>query len=184
MNHRLDSDHLAIADQITYRHQDQVPRSTSGGLDTFLQPLIPQLQPIEIKVPNSVLLAPIDTAPAAHDLLLNTIDDVFFSAGESTITYAIGISHSHRLRPLDRCSFFSTLPLMTFSFLGVGDPAAAFLPPRGFFGVVSLLLVVAEEVVLVDWPRGGAAGRAPVSISSLSFLASRLMMRKRPSMES
>ena len=35
-------------------------------------------------------------------------------------------------------SFFSIRPLMTFSFLGVGVPAAAFLapPPRGFLGVV------------------------------------------------
>jgi len=69
-------------------------------------------------------------------------------------------------------------------------PSLFFVGFFGFFGVVDcwdevvvetkeLLVVVVEEV-----PRAGAGARAPESISERRVVASRFMMRKRPSIES
>lgn len=125
--------------------------------------------------------------------LLDPIDDILSSPHHpiASISWLRGFAGGVVLRyrtPLARCRSvpqrvenmvegdgdLQTLPPITLSFFGVGDPAAAFFP-RGFLGVV---------VVAVDEPRGGASGRAPESISSRSLRASFLMMRKRPSMES
>lgn len=80
--------------------------------------------------------------------------------------------------------FLLTLPPKTPSFFFVGF--------FGFFGVVDCwdevvvetkeLLVVVVEVEEV--PRAGAGARAPESISERRVVASRFMMRKRPSIES
>jgi len=79
--------------------------------------------------------------------------------------------------------FLLTLPPKTLSFFFVGFFV--------FFGVVDcwdevvvetkelLLVVVVEEV-----PRAGAGSRTPESISERRVVASRFMMRKRPSIES
>ena len=65
------------------------------------------------------------------------------------------------------------------------DLMGVFLGVRGLRGVVSFLGVCSlEAVYVVVAPRAGASGRVPVSISSLSTAASRLIIRKRPSMES
>jgi hypothetical protein len=76
-----------------------------------------------------------------------------------------------------------TLPPKTPSFFLVGVFA--------FFGVVDCwdeVVVVAKELLLVvvveEVPRAGAGARAPESISERRVVASRFMMRKRPSIES
>lgn len=65
---------------------------------------------------------------------------------------------------------------------------AGFLGVRGLRGVFSFFAVGSfpdvKEEVADEAPRTGASGRAPDSISSLRAAASRLMMRKRPSIES
>lgn len=95
-------------------------------------------------------------------------------------------------------------PLPVLPFL-VGVPFLLTLPPKtppsfflvvgvfAFFGVVDCwdeVAVEAKELLLVvvvvekEVPRAGAGARAPESISARRVVASRFMMRKRPSIES
>ena len=59
---------------------------------------------------------------------------------------------------------------------------------RVFFGVLAVFSpssdVANEDLAVLEEPRAGAGGRAPEATSAASLAASRLIMRKRPSIAS
>ena len=79
--------------------------------------------------------------------------------------------------------FLPIRPAMTPSFFFVAG-VFGFLGVDGWDELDALEAKLVLAVPAVGPPRGGAGARAPESISALSTAASRLIIRKRPSIES